>query len=95
MDAALHRSKNDDPDGCPATTIGRCEAVCARFGRDMDRPALDGPQHAAVLALADELETEGLAHTIEAAVVMDDIADRIRVALGATTTTTETETDHA
>ena len=31
----VFESKNDDPDGCPDTAIGECEAICARCGRDM------------------------------------------------------------
>lgn len=32
----MTESKNSDPSGCPDTTIGGCEPVCARCGRDMD-----------------------------------------------------------
>lgn len=37
----VYESKNDDPNGCPDTVIGECEAICARCQRDMHDELLE------------------------------------------------------
>lgn len=48
-------SKNSDPSGCPAVTIGQCEPACARCGRGLYVSAGDT---LALAAAYDQLQQE-------------------------------------